>query len=1269
MGGSGPPPSRLETASKRLSAPPVPPSSGGRGAPMPAKGGVAGPGAAKGPPGVGLRKGPPKQINKLASSSPSVGQIRPSKPLPSPSEQLPDKALPPPPDQPLPPPVPPFDNDQAPPIPDFDDELPAAADDAPSMLDSVFGELMGEPVLATAAPPLRQLPATPKDPVDEGDSMLDAVFEEMTTAAPTAHPEESDSMLDAVFDEISAPNTSAKNQLVPHAVNATSAPDEAQDDDLMDSVLAGIRSSSSQQIPSLSKNPVQAPPAPLHQKPRKKTASTADSDDLLGDVLSQIQAGPDSLNRGDQALRLVDVLDSGSSLSNISTAAAASKSVEGPSARAPISRDKSGGRSSMGPSASPMMGRHLQRPRVKSFTGANAAAASKEASPGRSRTGSFVQRQKQEHQKAVGKYLRDTLRGNESEIESFQLMDFGQNNPPTVLKLLRDEKLVVVAGDRIVAHPLKADGKFEIISESGIKVTYLDEETNFLWACGKDPVIKIFNMMNIGNGEAQHSLGSHNEWVAAVALVGQNLIATASADKMIRIWKRELHSLKSQKLTGHLDYVTCLCTVPDPLSSSTEAPDWLASGSCDKTIRFWNLSSLSEIRCLYGHTGWVLSLCLEGTGSSLWSSGRDNKLINWDVKTGEIIREVQMSANVTKLLWNDRTLYAVDDALVITMLRKGKVYKRLSGHTGKIKCMAFMGGRMFSAGEDRVIRIWDARTGGRQGELKGHRDAVNDLKAHASTGKLYSCSDDGTVRDWLVAPTTAADSGEGSTVVTIQQQREIDLMKFRTLRRDPMYRAATICQAIIRMRFVRDSIEAHRIMMTGAKARYMALNSIVSFEQGFLSSMSQFLSAFLVPIRTYVQREPEALQVFGVTQTQLDGVCDALFAVYQLNSTQLEKLEMHKLEYPFCCETGSILEEDSAAETQLYMLILDFLPLIVSFSALEVGAGGPISQLFQKVESECNLRLDHGAVRTFISSFAKFCNLVRLPVIQLLRHSPTTPVFRDSDSLASVLARMSITDPVARRSADLAINRLRLFQVIRGRVPLQSSALEQLLTEFSSPGELILDEACHIKSRMRKESARLIVTSMFLFILHDSGNPKKDRFVEVVKLSNVEDLLLQVDVREMLVVLRDGPNISLLPKLMALGAGGGIGGGGGGSHLGLSTSSGALHKLRGSGAAGRSTSSSVLSPSLGRDTAEKILLLFESPDKAENCRRAVEAAQRSARFGTTTLPLTEQLAESYRPGSAAPMVPLFPAILIQYLAQLDDLVLSEIFNVTPSETK
>jgi hypothetical protein len=83
-------------------------------------------------------------------------------------------------------------------------------------------------------------------------------------------------------------------------------------------------------------------------------------------------------------------------------------------------------------------------------------------------------------------------------------------------------------------------------------------------------------------------------------------------------------------LTGHTAAVFSVALSADGQT--------LVSGSLDKTIKVWNLSTGKEIRTLTGHTDAVWSVALSADGQTLVSGGLDQTIKVWNLSTGKEIR-------------------------------------------------------------------------------------------------------------------------------------------------------------------------------------------------------------------------------------------------------------------------------------------------------------------------------------------------------------------------------------------------------------------------------------------------------------------------------------------------------------------------------------------------------------------------------------------------------------------------------------------------------
>ena len=124
--------------------------------------------------------------------------------------------------------------------------------------------------------------------------------------------------------------------------------------------------------------------------------------------------------------------------------------------------------------------------------------------------------------------------------------------------------------------------------------------------------------------ECETTLKGHTDLVNALCILPGNKLASASCDKTIKIW--DLSSGKCETtLQGHQNSVNALCLLPG---------NKLASGSCDKTIKIWDLTSGKCETTLQGHKHSVNALCIL-PGNKLASGSCDKTIKIWDLSSGK----------------------------------------------------------------------------------------------------------------------------------------------------------------------------------------------------------------------------------------------------------------------------------------------------------------------------------------------------------------------------------------------------------------------------------------------------------------------------------------------------------------------------------------------------------------------------------------------------------------------------------------------------------
>jgi WD40 repeat protein len=203
-------------------------------------------------------------------------------------------------------------------------------------------------------------------------------------------------------------------------------------------------------------------------------------------------------------------------------------------------------------------------------------------------------------------------------------------------------------------------------------------------------------------------------------------------------------------IEGHTSNVTALAVTRDG--------KFLATGSSDKTIRLWDVSSGSArlARVFQGHSEEVSSLSFSPDGQTLASGSNDQSVKLWRVSLSD---EHQNYAEHTAYVWTaafspDGKLFADAGADKVVYVRDiaGKVLHKLEGHAGPVTAVAFSGDstKLASVGGDQVVRVWDAQQGKLHKELKGHTAPVMAV-AFGGNNLLISGGIDKTARLWDVS--------------------------------------------------------------------------------------------------------------------------------------------------------------------------------------------------------------------------------------------------------------------------------------------------------------------------------------------------------------------------------------------------------------------------------------------------------------------------------------------------------------------------------------
>ncbi|KAF9512726.1 hypothetical protein BS47DRAFT_1330217 [Hydnum rufescens UP504] len=237
----------------------------------------------------------------------------------------------------------------------------------------------------------------------------------------------------------------------------------------------------------------------------------------------------------------------------------------------------------------------------------------------------------------------------------------------------------------------------------------------------------------------------HSDRISSIACSKDGLqLASGSWDKSIKLWDIT-SGLLTATLEGHTKSVKSVAFSPDG--------NRLASGSSDSSIRLWDATSGIPIGVLKGHLGAVQSVAYSPDGSRLASASFDHSVRLWDAISGVLctileghtgrVYSVAFSPDGSQLASgsSDSSIWLWDAML-------GTPITILGGSTGCIHCIVFSpDGLQLAASDDISVQLWDSTSGPPIVLLRG--DTVSACSvAFSLDGMQLACSRDGLIQIW-----------------------------------------------------------------------------------------------------------------------------------------------------------------------------------------------------------------------------------------------------------------------------------------------------------------------------------------------------------------------------------------------------------------------------------------------------------------------------------------------------------------------------------------
>ena len=193
--------------------------------------------------------------------------------------------------------------------------------------------------------------------------------------------------------------------------------------------------------------------------------------------------------------------------------------------------------------------------------------------------------------------------------------------------------------------------------------------------------------------------------VASLAFTADaNEFAAASQDGSVALFDTRTPSVSSKLLDGR-DGTGMIVT-------ASQGRGFVASAGADRTVRLWRTETESLTRTYRIPAGEIAALDISSDGRYLAAAITDGSIRVWSNSSSRAIRtfKTHQGRAVAIAFGPDRLLATTSDdgKVKVWNLRAGKVVRSLSGGTGPLRGLSFTpdGRRVIGAGQDGVVRVW-----------------------------------------------------------------------------------------------------------------------------------------------------------------------------------------------------------------------------------------------------------------------------------------------------------------------------------------------------------------------------------------------------------------------------------------------------------------------------------------------------------------------------------------------------------------------------------
>ncbi|KAK6128923.1 hypothetical protein DH2020_037327 [Rehmannia glutinosa] len=222
---------------------------------------------------------------------------------------------------------------------------------------------------------------------------------------------------------------------------------------------------------------------------------------------------------------------------------------------------------------------------------------------------------------------------------------------------------------------------------------------DYLFTGSRDSTLKRWALAEDG-ATCSATFESHVDWVNDAVLIDDNTLVSCSSDATVKVWNGLSEGKCARTFRQHSDYVTCL-------AAAEKKSNFVASGGLGGEVFIWDLEA--ALAPLSKSNDVVEDDC------STTVNGLSSSLLNTSLRPNSSSNNISVHATQCQGYMP-----------IVAKGHKESVYALATNDRGTL---------LVSGGTEKVVRVWDPRTGSKTMKLRGHTDNIRALLLD-STGRV-----------------------------------------------------------------------------------------------------------------------------------------------------------------------------------------------------------------------------------------------------------------------------------------------------------------------------------------------------------------------------------------------------------------------------------------------------------------------------------------------------------------------------------------------------